>query len=358
MNIKQPWIYTRLFDCTFILLPPFVCIVIVFVFSSYFLNTEVSLAWWITLVLCIDVSHVYSTIYRTYSDKETMNKHRTFLLVMPVVLFVVSILVYQLSALYFWRILAYIAVFHFIRQQYGFLRIYARKELTNKWFELIDKLAIYASTLYPIIFWHLHADRKFHWFVERDFFDLSSVQFLSNLFFWIYATILTVYIIKEIISIKKTGFINVPKNLLVVGTILSWYVGIVLYNGDLVFTLVNIISHGIPYIALVWVYGRKKSANNSEQKWFALVFTPKFFLIFFASLIALAYIEEGLWDATVWHERESFFAIFTFLKDIRISDKIIVPLLVVPQLTHYLIDGFIWKIKKDDFNWKETILPN
>ena len=29
----------------------------------------------------------------------------------------------------------------------------------------------------------------------------------------------------------------------------------------------------------------------------------------------------------------------------------IVPLLALPQITHYILDGFIWKIKKEEFRW-------
>ena len=29
----------------------------------------------------------------------------------------------------------------------------------------------------------------------------------------------------------------------------------------------------------------------------------------------------------------------------------IVPLLALPQVTHYILDGFIWKIRKDEFKW-------
>jgi hypothetical protein len=39
-----------------------------------------------------------------------------------------------------------------------------------------------------------------------------------------------------------------------------------------------------------------------------------------------------------------------FLPSFPLSDTalgIIVPLLALPQITHYIIDGFIWKIKRE-----------
>ena len=66
----------------------------------------------------------------------------------------------------FWRCLAYLAAFHFVRQQYGFMMLYGRRERQRRW---IDQAAIYAATLYPLAWWHLHP-RHFDWFIAGDFF--------------------------------------------------------------------------------------------------------------------------------------------------------------------------------------------
>jgi hypothetical protein len=67
-------------------------------------------------------------------------------------------------------------------------------------------------------------------------------------------------------------------------------------------------------------------------------------------LILFAYFEEGLWDGLVWKEHASVFKPFATLPAIN-SDMLlalIVPLLALPQSTHYVLDGFIWKMKKKD----------
>jgi hypothetical protein len=65
------------------------------------------------------------------------------------------------------------------------------------------------------------------------------------------------YATRELRQWQRTRTFNVPRNLLLAGTLVSWYVGIVLFNGDLIFTLLNVVSHGIPYLALVWAGGPK-----------------------------------------------------------------------------------------------------
>ena len=54
----------------------------------------------------------------------------------------------------------------------------------------------------------------------------------------------------------------------------------------------------------------------------------------------LAYAEELLWDRAVWQSRGWLFGpAWTALG----WHNLIVPLLAVPQVTHYVLDGFIWK---------------
>jgi hypothetical protein len=59
----------------------------------------------------------------------------------------------------------------------------------------------------------------------------------------------------------------------------------------------------------------------------------------------LAYFEEGLWDQFVWHERDVLFHPLSFLTslNINLSTSFWVTFLSVPQVTHYFLDGVIWK---------------
>ena len=69
---------------------------------------------------------------------------------------------------------------------------------------------------------------------------------------------------------------------------------------------------------------------------------------FVLTLVALAFIEEGLWDGLVWREHSDFFALFQGLPAIHQHALLaaLVPLLTVPQATHYVLDGFIWKSRQ------------
>ncbi|HWP42542.1 MAG TPA: hypothetical protein VNO14_04855, partial [Blastocatellia bacterium] len=66
--------------------------------------------------------------------------------------------------------------------------------------------------------------------------------------------------------------------------------------------------------------------------------------LFLFVLWALAYIEELFWDRTLWHERDYLFG---SPLDVASFKVLIVPLLALPQLTHYVLDGFIWRRKSN-----------
>lgn len=310
---------------------------------------------WIVLVLLIDVAHVYSTLYRTYFDPVATRRQKTILYSIPFVGFVAGVLLYSIDSLLFWRILAYTAVFHFVRQQYGFMRVYSRKEDSPAWAKLIDIITIYTATIYPILYWHLSGQKNFNWFLENDFFYLnmpSLVRFLE-IVYWL---VVVLYLVKEVWIILKMGYFNLPKFFVIAGTLLSWYFGIVYFNGDLAFTLLNVVTHGIPYMALIWLYGQKNYRQNEKGTSFLrLIFSKAGLILFVGILFLLAFVEEGLWDWSVWKEHR---AIFGGGPGFTIPEKLlafIVPLLALPQITHYILDGFIWKIKKEEFRWSNEI---
>lgn len=350
MTQSQPWIGKRWIDGLFILLPPFGCLACIMLFPAVFQQDELSDAWWVALILLVDVAHVYSTLYRTYFDPAAYRVHKNKLLVIPFVAFVAGVLVYSYQPLVFWRLLAYVAVFHFIRQQYGFMRLYSRKENASRWFRLIDAITIYVATIYPILFWHLSPDRKFNWFVEGDFLQLATAAGLKNIFAVVYFSILGLYLIKELVFTRQQKQINWLRNAVVAGTAVSWYFGIVYYNGDMAFTLLNVVSHGVPYMALIWIYGSKSSQSGKATSGNILqwVFSRYGLLLFLGIIFLLAFVEEGLWDVTLWKEHRRLFPILSW-GDVHLTNTVlslIVPLLALPQITHYIIDGFIWKIKK------------
>jgi len=361
--MRQPWIYSTVVDGIFILAPALVITALVLAFHTSIAAADHLPTWvWGVLVVGVDVAHVYSTLFRTYADPAEFNARRSLYVLTPLVCWVAGVVLYSFGSIWFWRAIAYLAVFHFVRQQYGFMMIYGRRDYRlSAISRRIDLVAIYTATLYPIVYWHTHLPRKFDWFTEQDFFAIPS-PWADRIGLAIYIAVLASYIVKEVVVSVRRGMFNLPKNALLVGTAASWWVGIVAFDSDLAFTALNVVAHGIPYMALIWIYGRNQSALEPEKRLFQRwplrrVFSPAALPVFIIFLVGLAYFEEGLWDGLVWLDHKSLFAPFHILPLVENAEvlAILVPLLALPQLTHYALDGFIWRLNTPDTEWKRIL---
>jgi hypothetical protein len=349
---RQPWIYSPTIDGLFILGPAWIITLVLLASPSLLAESaSVSPVVWLATIVCVDVAHVYSTLFRTYFDKRERRSRPVLYLGTPLICFILAVIAYSLNAAIFWTLLAYLAVFHFVRQQYGLLMLYAREDrASNSWSKRVDQATIYLATLYPLIYWHTHLPTGFHWFVDGDFISLPSI--VNTIAAPSYVLCLSAYFLKEIWARRTTHSTNWPKHFLVAGTAASWYVGIVIAKGDLGFTLANVLAHGIPYMTLIWIYGSNQRAMKPRsKKLFSIAALPAFLGLLFA----FGYIEEALWDGLVWRDHFSLFAWAWVLPNLTAHTalSICVPLLTLPQLTHYILDGFIWRLK-DNPNWRQT----
>lgn len=337
----QPWIHKAKTDSVFILAPSFFVLAIIVLFQDWLMEMEdeYSFYTWLFLIVFIDVAHVYSTLFKTYFVPAEFQRRKKLLIGLPILCFVLGMLLFSFGSAVFWTFLAYVAVFHFIRQQYGFMRLYARKETKTKLSVFIDNLVIYAAAGYPMLFWFLSSPRKFNWFMPNEFFRYES-KLVLQIATIVYIAIMVFYVLRTASIFVQQRYFNIPKNAIIVGTALSWYFGIVYYNNDLIFTLLNVVSHGIPYMALIYL---KEIDTKTEAELGLLRYLKAYkgIFIFIGFLVLIAFTEEYLWEILVWNEQ---FEIAAF--DFSAWQILLVPLLTVPQFTHYVLDGFIWKTKK------------
>lgn len=356
--MKQPWIHSARLDGAFILAPAFLVTALVLALGdSVAAIAETPPLLWLLLIVGVDVGHVWSTAFRTYLDRSELKARQALYVLVPLFGFVLGVVLYRLGDMVFWRVLAYLAAFHFVRQQYGFLMIYRRDEYADPaWARRLDQATIYAATLYPLIAWHCRP-RQFDWFVPGDFlaFDAPNLATAAG---WGYVALLLAYAVKETAFGLRRRRLNLPKNLMLLGTALSWHVGILVFDNDLAFTATNVIAHGVPYIALIWIYGRHQQAHDRGHTDYLLpvarLFRARFVPLYLTALFLIAYLEEGLWDGLVWREHGDLFPVFAHLPGLDDPTLLswLVPLLALPQITHYLLDAWIWRMDVADTPWK------
>jgi len=351
---RTPWIHSAQIDSLFILGPGILVTIAALLLMHNGYGTQEVSAWqWLLLVVGVDVAHVYSTLYRTYLDRDQRQALSMWLWLVPLCAWLASMLLYTISTKLFWSVLAYTAVFHFIRQQYGFVMVYSRHDRSfPAWSRCVDQITIYTATLGPMLYWHTH-EKAFTWFVDGDFISLP--MWCWNVGARMYGLILCSYVVKEIYLAGKGTAFNLPRNAMVLITASSWYVGIVIAQGDLVFTMTNVIAHGIPYIALTCIYKDGEAARMKQRSWYR----GSGLLWIIGLLLIIAYLEEGMWDGFVWREHLAYFPVFDHLPHIETATllAIVVPLLTVPQLTHYILDAVIWRLR-DHPEWRRNLFWN
>ncbi len=292
---------------------------------------------WIGAILMIDVAHVYATGFRVYFDRAELRRRPWLYGLTPLFALLMGLAVYSESEIVFWRTLAYLAVFHFVRQQYGWVALYrSRGGEAGRWGWWIDAGAIYLATIYPLIYWHCHLPRRFWWFLSGDFATLPIA--VAGFVAPVYWLALAAYACRSAYRAVALRRFNPGKDVVVLTTAVCWYVGIITFNSDYAFTVTNVIIHGVPYMVLVYCYGAKKKSGAKSG-------TVARVASFLGIVWLLAYGEELLWDCGVWHERSWLFGAGW---DLGWAESFLVPLLVVPQLTHYILDGFIWRRRSNE----------
>lgn len=302
---------------------------------------------WLFLVAVVgvDVAHVWATAFRVYLDPVERRRRAALYLAVPVAAYVAGVLLHSISSGLFWRVLAYLAVLHFVRQQYGWMALYRRRlGSSSRADRVVDDAAIYSATLYPLLYWHTNLPREFSWFIDGDFIPGLPAGAAAALL-PLHVAITAVYAARQVQLLATGRPVSAGKNLIVLTTWLTWYVGIVVLDSDYAFTVTNVFVHGIPYLAFVWVYGRARFAGSEGTV--ARVFRPRRWALYLSPLLAVAWAEEWLWDRLVWHDHPALFP----GPDLAVSGAalaLVVPLLALPQATHYVLDAWIWRVRPEN----------
>ena len=73
--MKGNWLFNRRTDLFLLGLPVWLCWIVFFLLPDRLIYIGVPLWVWVVFILGIDVSHVWSMIFRTYLDPEEFSRH-------------------------------------------------------------------------------------------------------------------------------------------------------------------------------------------------------------------------------------------------------------------------------------------
>lgn len=359
-GIRTTWLFSPGLDALAFGLPAVLSLlVVVWLWARGELSQPVGPLGWFLAVLLVDVAHVYATIYRVYGNPVELRRRLGLYLAVPALAYVGGVFLYAVSALTFWRVLAYLAVFHFIRQQYGWVALASRKApaVSAAWARrdrILDGLAVYVGTGYPLLYWHTHLPRRFHWFVDGDFVGWLGGEWGLSLLAvgkLVWLAVGALWLVRQGQRLFVERQLAATKLVVMTTTWATWYVGMVSFDSDLAFTITNVLPHGIPYFVLIFRYRQREAQRPPLRTALSVVRATAWFYL---PLVALSFVEEGLWDRLVWHERPMLFPGDELTLSAALL-MLLVPLLACPQATHYLLDAWIWKPGPNNPALKENL---
>ncbi len=345
--MSSRWLVSPAVDGSLLVAPPLVALVVAFGLPQ---GTDVSPLARLLLVVGIDVTHVWASLYRTWWDPVERIERRALLWATPAVALVSASLLCSVSEALFWTVLAYFAVWHFIKQQIGFVALYRiRQGLPGGTLDArVERAAVWAVTGFPVLWWHAHLPRSFSWFLEGDF--------IVGLPAWVLppAGLLAAGVVGAHVVLRlRSGIASPGRDLWLALTAAVWFGGIVFTDADLAFTATNVVLHGVPYLVLVAWVGRRQWQVLDRGPARRGAFFGLGIAGFLLPLLLIAGIEEAAWDALVWHDHEAVFGVWD---PPSWAATLAVPLLAVPQITHYLLDGFIWKLGPENSRLRAALL--
>lgn len=330
----SPWLVSARFDIVAFTLPALLALLVGSQSSRLTDASGETPTWaWLLFVVLIDVAHVHATTLRVYCDARELRRRPWLYAAAPIAGFVLSVLLYAHSAALFWRCLAYLAVFHFVRQQLGWMRMYRRREARRTRLDAqLDELAIYAATVCPVIVWHTRLPGNFAWFMPGDF-AAGLPPAAADAALLTFALCALTFYARQAQRALRGEPVAWGKLLLFTTSAAIWWIGIVVIANDFAFTVTNVVAHGVPYMLI----SQRVARTQQQNRWYTSSLAG-----YLLALCALAVSEEWLWDAFVWHEHATLLG--TPNLDLEAAAAILVPLLSLPQLTHYILDAYLWRL--------------
>jgi hypothetical protein len=290
------------------------------------------LAW----AVLIDAPHVFGTFSRTYFDREE-RRARKRLLWWSLLFFAVGpLMVLAHLGLVFFFLAALWAYYHLVKQHYGFMVLYKKKNNdlapTDN---ALDRLLILVAMTYPFVA-----------FVARDRGAMQRVPpqlagvvgYLSFALLVATVAITTLWLGRQIQRATQRQPLDVPKYLLLAAAIPMHWVVLLTPMPQQPIAVVAILTvyHNLQYHRLIWFHNKKYAGDGARERHGAaeLISRRLIYYVAFGVLFGLWYqlprrlVGEAYGQqSTLAQLAASFFWGYAFI--------------------HYHLDSKIWRVRRD-----------
>lgn len=353
MNKTQPWVHSWYADCMGFFLAPFLFIFLaIFKLPPFSGLDNSTFQFVIIMVLFIDWAHIFAQYHRIAYNPLEDKKLKwiyplSYLAFIPIMAFIVGFA----SAPYVDTVLVYFVVFHFIKQQFGFIKIYSKTDGPKSKIESkLEDAFVYLTMFTPVFYWHVTPlGYEYKWvsmFIKSPIFIYV---------FWVsavaYLVTFLIYVRNEYLRTKRNKMFNIPKNLSILTAILTWGLVSILSEATSLVIFSVTLTHDLSYTFFVWFIGRRdEHILKKKVNWISWWSVPGFFayvtvLILISHVIMVVHLEMTFDHNWAYYLYGRFFNGITRIEGYWLN--LGWSLFFATQAHHYFIDRYLWKKEKD-----------
>jgi hypothetical protein len=290
--------------------------------------------------ILIDAPHVFGTFSRTYFDR-TERRERKRLLLGSLLFFVVGpVMVMSGRGLLFFFMAALWAYYHLVKQHYGFMVLYKKKN---------DDLAPVDNAL-DRIFLMLAFTYPFVAFVQGDAEAMTrvpgalrfAVGGLERVLLFATITVALAWLGRQIQRGVQGQPLDVPKYLLLLAAIPMHWIALLtpMPNKPIALVAILTIYHNLQYHRLIWFHNKKYTRNGGgeqarEQYGAAALISKRLvYYIAFGVLFGIWYQGPRQYAMSPNHEQTHWTQLMTSF-------------LWGYAFIHYYLDSKIWRVRRD-----------
>lgn len=330
--------------------------------TSSIKNEEQPLVAKLFLEVLVDVAHVYGTLCRTVLDSEaTALNWKLYLMAVPGLLLPTCFINIVFGTWLGWTLLSYYAMFHFAKQPFGLLCLYkARQGERGALLHQLDYWTCMAGAALPLLLWHAGDFEGFSWFGGEDQKLVELPGFFRKPLWLLYFLVPGVWLGHSAWHWWTTGRLNVGKFWIMAAHYFTWYMGMSPHHVQSL-AFINLF-HGFSSSWLVYQvvqtrYNLWRTKSPQSMRWTDhlncfLVSTPISYTCF---LCFLACTEDLAWDLLIDQDYVPLVSNVPAPLE-GLSRSVVVSVLMLPQLAHYFLDAFIWKMGPQNPGLKDAIL--
>jgi hypothetical protein len=359
---QQPWFHSPLIDSVgMFAIPLFIILTIMFFGDIIGKNIFIGLA---AAIGFIDYGHSWISWVRVKTNPLETKKHVYLYILSYIAFFIILSGIFLIPDITLaHKFLVYFAIIHFIRQQYGVIKIYSKTDgAKTKNQTRITDLFVYLTMAYPIIWWHAHnGNKKLYW--KAYLIDIPYINIIENILLITYIISGLFYLYYEFKITQRNKAINLPKNITLLSTIICWTYSIMYSELAVSFMFAVIYSHNITYFIIIWSTARRDyllQGYKFSEKFIGRFFNWRSYEGFWIYFFGMNLIAAFILSIYVWITHGNQIKIIFFKLDYSwiptgtdinsIYFAIISGLYFATHANHYFIDAFLWK-KEKDYAW-------